>query len=175
MQKNKTLIQFFEWYVPADGQHWKRFENAVPTLLSLGITAAWLPPAYKGTRGKESEGYDVYDIYDLGEFEQKGTVATKYGSREEYIRAVNVARDAGLQVYIDVVLNHMGGAEQLEKIKVKKVDPANRLNFISDEMEIDAYTRFTFPGRAGKYSDFVWDYECFTGVDYAANLNENAI
>ena len=149
MKKNKTLIQFFEWYVPADGQHWKRFEKAVPELLSLGITAAWLPPAYKGTRGKESEGYDVYDIYDLGEFEQKGTVATKYGPREEYIRAVNVARDAGLQVYIDVVLNHMGGAEQLEKIKVKKVDPANRLKFISDEMEIEAYTKFTV-SRAGR-------------------------
>src|SRR5688572_23870728 len=80
--QNKTLIQFFEWYVPADGNHWNRFRDAVPELISMGITAVWLPPAYKGTRGNESEGYDVYDIYDLGEFDQKGTIPTKYGSKQ---------------------------------------------------------------------------------------------
>src|SRR5688500_3018598 len=61
MAKNKTFIQFFEWYIPADGGHWKRFADAVPGLLEHGISAAWLPPAYKGTRGNQSEGYDVYD------------------------------------------------------------------------------------------------------------------
>ncbi|MET0245077.1 MAG: alpha-amylase family glycosyl hydrolase, partial [Flavitalea sp.] len=119
MAVNQTLIQFFEWYVPADGQHWNRFKNSVKHLMEQGITAAWLPPAYKGTRGNLSEGYDVYDIYDLGEFDQKKTVATKYGSKSDYQAAVAAARDAGLKVYIDVVLNHMGGAEELEKIKVR--------------------------------------------------------
>ena len=173
--ENKTLIQFFEWYCAADGQHWNRFANEIPRLLSLGITAAWLPPAYKGTRGHLSEGYDVYDIYDLGEFDQKNTVRTKYGTKQAYVDAVNAARQAGLQVYIDVVLNHMGGAEEKERIKVRKVDPANRLKFISDEMEIEAYTKFTFPGRAGKYSTFQWNHQCFTGIDHAADIKENAI
>jgi alpha-amylase len=175
MEQNRTLIQFFEWYCPADGNHWNHFAGQVDHLLSLGITAAWLPPAYKGTRGPFSEGYDVYDIYDLGEFDQKGSVGTKYGKKEEYIKAVNVARSAGLQIYIDVVLNHMGGGEETEKIRVKKVDPDNRLVCTSDEMEIEAYTRFTFPGRAGKHSTFTWDKECFTGLDYAANTDESAI
>jgi alpha-amylase len=173
--ENKTLIQFFEWYCPADGRHWNRFAEEIPRLISMGITAAWLPPAYKGTRGSLSEGYDVYDIYDLGEFDQKQSVRTKYGTRQEYIGAVNAARRAGLKVYIDVVLNHMGGAEETERIKVKKVDPANRLKFISEEMEIEAYTKFIFQGRAGKYSTFQWDHHCFTGIDHAANTNENAI
>ncbi len=175
MANNKTLIQFFEWYVPADGSHWKRFKAAVPELQSLGITGAWLPPAYKGTRGKESEGYDVYDIFDLGEFDQKGTIATKYGTKEEYIDAVTAAREAGMEVFIDVVLNHMGGAEELERIKVRKVDPEDRRKFLSEEMEVTAYTKFTFPGRKGKYSDFKWNYECFTGIDYAADRKESAI
>ena len=43
-QQNKTLIQFFEWYCPADGGHWNRFAQAVPSLRDMGITAAWLPP-----------------------------------------------------------------------------------------------------------------------------------
>jgi alpha-amylase len=172
---NKTLIQFFEWYVPADGNHWNRFKDAVPELVSLGITAVWLPPAYKGTRGKESEGYDVYDIFDLGEFDQKGTVATKYGSKQAYIEAVAKAREAGLDVYVDVVLNHMGGAEETEKFPARKVDPANRTKFISGELEVEAYTKFRFPGRKGKYSDFTWDYHCFTGVDHDVNNPAPAI
>lgn len=173
--RNKTLIQFFEWYCPADGKHWNRFAQAIQHLLSLGITAAWLPPAYKGTRGKLSEGYDVYDIYDLGEFDQKGSVRTKYGTKKEYIKAVSAARGAGLEVYIDVVLNHMGGAEETERIKVRKVDEYDRTKFTSDEMEIEAYTKFTFPGRSGKHSKFRWNHQCFTGIDYAAAPKENSI
>jgi len=102
-------------------------------------------------------------------------VRTKYGSKEEYVRAINQARTLGMQVYIDVVLNHMGGAEEMERIRVKRVDSDDRLKFTSDEMEIDAYTRFTFPGRRGKYSSFQWDHQCFTGLDYAADRKENSI
>jgi alpha-amylase len=173
--ENKTLVQFFEWYCPADGQHWKWFADEIPHLISSGITAAWLPPAYKGTRGPESEGYDVYDIYDLGEFNQKGSIRTKYGTKEEYTAAVQKARVSGLEIYIDIVLNHMGGADEKERIRVKKVDPSNRLQFMSDEIEIEAYTRFTFPGRNKQHSDFQWNYQCFTGLDYATDLRENAI
>lgn len=173
--QNQTLIQFFEWYLLADGQHWNKFANEASNLISMGITAAWLPPAYKGTRGAESEGYDVYDIYDLGEFDQKGSVRTKYGTKKEYLQAVKKAGDLGMKVYVDIVLNHMGGAEETERIKVKKVDPANRLLFTSGEMEIEAYTRFTFPGRKGKYSKFTWDHQCFTGIDHATDHKEAAI
>ncbi|MBO9657269.1 MAG: alpha-amylase, partial [Chitinophagaceae bacterium] len=175
MITNSTLIQFFEWYCKGSGHHWKHFQQEIPTLLDLGITDVWLPPAYKGTRGALSEGYDVYDIYDLGEFDQKGTVKTKYGTKQEYVDAITEARRRGLRVYIDVVLNHMGGAEETEKLMVRKVDPKNRLKFISDPMEIEAYTKFVFPGRAGKYSTFNWDHHCFTGIDHAVGIKEPAI
>ena len=175
MTRNKTLIQFFEWYCPADGNHWSRFQQEAPSLLELGITAAWLPPAYKGTRGPESEGYDVYDIYDLGEFDQKGSVRTKYGDKQAYIDCVNYARQLGLQVYVDVVLNHMGGAEEKETITVKQVDDEDRRIFIGPEKQIEAYTHFLFPGRKGKYSSFDWNKECFTGIDYAADTGETGI
>ena len=53
-----------------------------------GVTAVWLPPAYKGASGANDVGYAVYDLYDLGEFNQKGTVETKYGSKDEYLSAI---------------------------------------------------------------------------------------
>jgi alpha-amylase len=173
--ENKTLVQFFDWYCADDGKHWKRFKDETPKLNSLGFTAAWLPPAYKGTRGASSEGYDVYDIYDLGEFYQKETTRTKYGSKTEYIDAIGEARAAGLKIYIDVVLNHMGGAEEKERIKVRMADPEDRTKLGPEEFEIEAYTKFTFPGRNGKYSTFNWDHHCFTGIDHAADRGENAI
>ena len=40
-------------------------------LAAMGITDVWLPPAYKGSAGGFSVGYDTYDLFDLGEFEQK--------------------------------------------------------------------------------------------------------
>lgn len=173
--KNKTLIQFFEWYVNPPEGLWNMVAAQAHHLVNLGITAVWLPPAYKGTRGAASEGYDVYDIYDLGEFDQKGTVATKYGTKEEYINAVKTLQQAGLEVYIDIVLNHMGGADETEKVKARKVNSDNRLEFTSEAIEIEAFTKFTFPGRNGKYSDFVWDHHCFTGVDYDNATGDTSI
>src|SRR5215217_4213859 len=172
---NFTMLQFFEWYCPADGTLWNHFKNEAPRLKNLGIDSAWLPPAHKGMEGPESSGYDSYDLYDLGEFDQKGSVRTKYGTKQELIEAIAAGQEAGLQVYCDIVLNHMGGADEKETVPVKEVTPENRNEFVSDTFEIEAYTKFTFPGRAGQYSQFVWDYQCFSGVDYNASTEQNAI
>ncbi len=173
--KNGTILQAFHWYLPADGQFWNKLKTDASRLAQMGITAIWLPPAGKGTEGKDSIGYDIYDIYDLGEFNQKGSVRTKYGTKDELVAACQTLRAAGIQVYVDVVLNHMGGADEKERVLVRQVNPDDRNEFTSDPFEIEAYTKFTFPGRAGKYSQFIWDYHCFTGVDYADDLEENGI
>lgn len=166
LMDNKTLFQFFEWYLPEDGQHWKRLETEAGKLARLGITGVWTPPAYKGQAGKSDVGYGVYDLYDLGEFDQKGTVPTKYGTRDEYLRAVRACHDAGLEVYADIVLNHRMGADEAETVRADAVNSANRNQDISPNEEIQAWTKFTFPGRHGKYSDFVWNWSCFDGVDW---------
>ncbi len=135
----------------------------------------WLTPACKGKEGGNANGYDVYDIFDIGEFDQKGSVRTKYGTKQQYVDAVAALQKKGIQVYGDVVLNHKGGADEIERIKVLRVDPENRNAFIGEPFNIDAYTKFTFPGRQGKHSTFIWDHTCFSGVDYAADLGETAI
>ena len=169
---NGTMMQYFHWYYPADGSLWKQVKEKAEEIASMGITALWLPPAYKGKEGGATPGYDVYDLYDLGEFDQKGSVRTKYGTKEEYVEAVNALHEKGIQVIVDVVFNHKGGADEKERIKVIRVDPENRNVFLGGAFDIDAYTKFTFPGRAGKYSQFIWDYKCFTGVDYADDLKQ---
>ena len=172
---NGTMMQYFHWYINKGDELWQKVAEDAEHLASLGINAVWLPPAFKGKDGENANGYDVYDIFDLGEFDQKGSVRTRYGTKEQYIAAVDALHKHGVQVYGDVVLNHKAGADETERIKVIRVDPDDRTKFIGEPFDIDGYTKFTFQGRNKKYSEFIWNYTCFSGIDYAADLNENAI
>ena len=89
---NGTLMQWFHWYLPDDGSHWQNLKKEAQSLAQVGISALWLPPAYKGMAGASDVGYGVYDLYDLGEFDQHGSVRTKYGTKHEYITAVKACR-----------------------------------------------------------------------------------
>jgi len=173
--QNGTMMQYFHWYYNRDGSLWKKVRKEAPYLASIGINAVWLPPAYKGTGGKMSIGYDVYDLYDLGEFDSKGSVRTKYGTRKEYLDAIEELHKHNIQVYVDIVLNHLGGADETELIDVVEVNQDNRNEVVSEPHKIEAYTRFTYPARKGKHSTFTWNHECFTGVDYDHGNQRNGI
>ena len=170
-----TMLQYFHWYLPNDGNLWKQLSSEAARLKELGFYTLWLPPACKGTSGGYSVGYDTYDLYDLGEFDQKGSVRTKYGTKKELIAAIKAVHDVGMRAMVDIVLNHKAGGDETEKVSVVKVDSENRNKVISEPFEIEAYTKFTFPGRGDKYSNFEWNSRCFTAVDYAADLEESGI
>ncbi len=175
MEQQKTLLQYFEWYLPTDGGHWRRAAADAPHLAALGFTGVWLPPAYKGHQGQADVGYGVYDLYDLGEFDQKGTVPTKYGRREEYLSAIKALQKSGIQVYGDIVLNHRMGADECEEVCARRSAGDDRNRDVSDPVSITAWTKFTFPGRGGKYSDFQWDWTCFDGVDWDDKRDVTAV
>ena len=174
-KENGVMFQYFEWYLPADSSLWKKLAEDAQSLSDKGVTSVWLPPAYKGQAGVNDTGYGVYDLYDLGEFDQKGTVPTKYGTKDEYIDAVKRLQACGIDVYADIVLNHRMGADETELIQAVKVNEGNRTETISEPKTIEAWTKFTYPGRGGKYSDFVWDHTCFNGVDYDEYKDKCAI
>jgi len=169
---NGVMMQYFHWYTPADGSLWEQLALRAKELAGAGITALWLPPAYKGIGGTEDVGYGVYDLYDLGEFDQKGAVRTKYGTREQYLQAAKQLQLSGIQVYADAVLNHRMGADQAELCLATPYARGDRLHPKGELREIQAYTGFTFPGRAGVHSCFSWSWQHFDAVDYD-QLNPN--
>ena len=57
--QNGTMIQYFHWYYPNDGSLWTKVIEEAEHLANLGINAVWLPPAYKGTVGKDTVGYRI--------------------------------------------------------------------------------------------------------------------
>lgn len=163
---NGVMMQSFHWYVPCNGMHWCEISQKATELAEAGFTAMWLPPAYKGVEGSADVGYGAYDLYDLGEFQQQGTIGTKYGTREQYLTAIETLRSIGIQVYADAVLNHKDGADAAERIRATPYLKNNRLKCCGRLQPVEAYTCFTFPGRNGKYSTMQWNWQHFDAVNY---------
>ena len=158
-----VMFQYFEWNSPADGSLWDELAFRATELHNLGVTAVWMPPAYKDMAGGLGVGYGVYDLYDLGEFDQKGSVRTRYGTRDQYLAAVKAVKEAGMFAYADVVFNHRMGADSEETITVVEVDKSDRSTDIGGEQEIRVWSRFDFAGRAGQYSEMTYNAEHFGG------------
>jgi alpha-amylase len=169
---NGAMMQFFHWYTPEDGSLWKLLAKEAVALSKAGITSVWLPPAYKGAVGSADVGYGVYDIFDLGEFEQKGSIRTKYGTRGEYLQAISAAHAAGIQVYADVVFNHKLGGDKEEDFNATPYNPENRNEPTGELKPIRAWTHFIFPGRGTKYSSLEWHWWHFNAIDFNA-LTDN--
>lgn len=163
--ENGVMMQYFEWNLPNNGNLWKQLKKDASHLHEIGVTAIWIPPAYKADE-QQDEGYATYDLYDLGEFDQKCTVRTKYGTKEELKAMIDELHKYHISVYLDVVLNHKAGGDYTEKFMVVEVDPTDRTIPVSDEFEVQGWTGYNFHGRGDKYSDFKWHWYHFSGTGF---------
>lgn len=174
VKRNHTMMQFFEWHLANDGDHWNRLQMLAKELKKHGIDALWIPPATKGV-SQDDNGYGVYDGYDLGEFKQKESLRTKYGTKQELLDGIEACQNEGIRIFADIVMNHKAGADETEKFEVVEVDPDDRERVITDPFEIEGWTKFTFHGREEEYSSFQWNYHHFNGTDYDANEDKKGI
>ena len=158
------MMQFFHWYNASDGTLWEELAGKARELKESGITGIWFPPCYKAMGGAHDVGYGAYDLFDLGEFDQKGSIRTKYGTKAQLIEAVKAVQSVGMQAYADIVLNHKQGADEVEEGIAREVDCDNRLNARGDLYPIKAWTHFHFPGRKGAYSTMEWHWNHFNAV-----------
>lgn len=173
---NGVMMQYFHWYYPDDGSLWNQVAEKAEELVKVGITSLWLPPAYKGGVGGYDVGYGVYDLFDLGEFDQKGSIRTKYGTKAEYINAIETAHRFGLRIYADVVFNHKLGADEEEEMEATPFSYDNRYQTVGEYQHIKAWTSFTFPGRGDKYSSMKWHWWHFDAISHNSyNPDVNAI
>ena len=114
-----VMLQTFHWDCPREDkrefQWWKYINEQIPSLAKVGFTPLWLPPIHKAANlGGPSMGYDPYDYYDLGEFDQKGSIPTWFGTRKELETLIANAHKHRLSVVADIVINHNSGADVQE-------------------------------------------------------------
>ncbi len=167
-----VMFQYFEWNCRSDGSLWRELADKAIALKELGVTAVWTPPPCKGLSGANETGYAAYDLYDLGEFNQKGSIRTKYGTKDEFLAAVRAVQDAGMEVYADTVLNHKMGGDETEEVEIEEVCCDNRNCPSSEPYKIKAWSHYYFPGRGEKYSNFKWHWQHFNAFGANANAPE---
>lgn len=172
---NETLLQGFEWFQAGGGVYWNLMASRASSLADMGISAVWLPPPSKAYSGAVSVGYDPYDLWDLGEFNQMGTTATKWGTKDEFFAAVGALKDAGITSYVDAVLNHRMGGDATETFTVQVANATDRFLNVGGDITIEAWTKYTFAARNGAYSSLTLNHESFTAIDYDQSTGEAAI
>ncbi|KAF5515320.1 Glucan 1,4-alpha-maltohexaosidase [Colletotrichum siamense] len=172
--QNPVQLQAFEWNLPADHSHWKRLRLALPSLRAVGVNSLWLPPGSKA-KDPESNGYDIYDAWDLGEFDQKGSVPTKWGTKEDLMALAAESNKNGIGLVWDAIHNHRAYADETEMVKVVEVDPRDRRIDITDTYEIEAWTKFNYKARGGKYSTFTYNKTHFNGTDWNQQNSKRSI
>lgn len=180
---NKTILQAFEWHTtsptlsiqldPKTGaltdtlsSHWSYLTSLLPGLHSLGITSLWIPPACKSTSLRDN-GYGIYDLYDLGEFNTKGSLSTKWGTKSELHTLCARAKELGMGIIFDAILNHRAAADGSEDCLAVCVDAKNRNKEVDGSRRtIEAWTRFDYDARNQRYSPLRYNKSHFSGVDW---------
>ncbi len=92
-----TVLQYFE-------ATYKTIESRTPDVFQAGYGSIYTPPPGRADTGNLSVGYDQYDRFDLG----KPGNPTLYGTETGLRSAVGGIHQAGLDYYLDLVLNHNG-------------------------------------------------------------------
>lgn len=133
--QNDVMMQAFYWDVPVDetnknGTWWDNLNQKSDAMKSAGFTGLWVPAPSKGNFGIVDMGYGVFDHYDLGNYDQKGTIETRFGSRSELEAMITKMHSNNIEVYADIILNHIytneDQAEDNPAVKAYVFDEAYR-------------------------------------------------
>jgi alpha-amylase len=108
-----VMMQGFYWDCP---EGWyavmtEKAEELCDMRGGQGIDRMWFPAPQKSHSGRYSMGYDPYDYYDLGQYDQQGTTATRFGTQEDLRRTLALYRSKKVACMADIILNHRSGGK----------------------------------------------------------------
>lgn len=108
----EVMMQAFYWDVTPGGVWWDTIDSKLDSWASAGITSMWLPVISKAGSGGFSMGYDPYDYFDFGQYNQKGTTETRFGSYTELKSLISDAKAKNMKLVADIVINHNSGGDR---------------------------------------------------------------
>ena len=151
VQKSDVFIEGFYWNSTPGGIWWDSLAHLAPSLAASGFGAIWFPPPTKGAAGALSMGYDIYDQYDFGDYNQKGSLATRFGTRAALVNAINAYHTNGMQVFADAVMGHMDGGDQYTRYDCI---PTSAPFLPSDS----SWLIFNYPNGSGRFKKTAKDF-----------------
>ncbi len=101
----EVMLQWFE-------TDWNEIYRRLPEVAEIGYDYLWLPPPTKAPTGLGTKwgnvGYNLYDRFDIGDIPQRGSLATRYGTRGDLRNMVDKAHQCDVKIIPDIVMNHNG-------------------------------------------------------------------
>jgi trehalose synthase len=126
--------------------------SRVDYLAGLGVTCIWLMPFFP-TADKD-DGYDICEHYAIDH---------RLGSFGDFTEFVRTARDRGMRVIADLVVNHTSDQHPWFQAARQSRDSRFREFYVwRDEIPADGPTGVVFPGA----QDGVWTYDPEAGQYY---------
>ena len=121
-------------------------------LAGIGVSILWLMP-FHPTPDRD-DGYDVVDFYGVDQ---------RLGTLGDFVELVRTARDRGIRVIIDLVVNHTSERHPwFQSARSERDSPFRDWYVWADEPQDDGSMTETFPGEQGG----VWTYDRKTGQHY---------
>jgi trehalose synthase len=120
-------------------------------LAELGVTCLWLMPFYP--TADRDDGYDVTDYYG---------VDPRLGSAGDFVELVRTARDRGMRVIVDLVVNHTSDRHPWFKAARSPSSPFHDFYVWRTDEPPDTSKDVVFPDQ----EDSLWQYDDKAGAWY---------
>jgi trehalose synthase len=121
-------------------------------LSGIGITCLWLMPFYPSPN--RDDGYDVVDYY---------TVDPRLGTLGEFVEFVRTARDRGIRVIVDLVVNHTSNQHPwFQAARADRDSPYREFYIWRDEPPEQESSKPVFPDA----EDSIWSWDEAAGQYY---------
>jgi trehalose synthase len=144
-----------ETYVDGDGDgcgDFRGLTQQIDHLQRLGVTCVWLMPFYPSP--DRDDGYDITDFY---------TVDPRLGTLGDFVEFVRTARDRGMRVIADLVVNHTSAQHPWFQSARSSPDSPYRDWYVwRDEPPSDGPQGVTFPDQETS----LWEYDDTAGQHY---------
>ena len=118
-------------------------------IASLGVDVIWLSPVYASPN--EDNGYDISDYT---------AIHPDYGTMEDFDRLMAEAKKRGLEIIMDLVINHTSTAHEWFQLSRRKVEPYRDFYYWSDEIEN------TPNNWTGFFGGGTWEYDSERRASY---------
>jgi trehalose synthase len=126
--------------------------SRIDYLAQLGVTCLWLMPFYPTP--DRDDGYDITDHYD---------VDPRLGTLGDLVELVRTARDRGIRVIADLVVNHTSDQHPwFRSARSSKDSPFRDFYVWRSDPPPDTSSKVTFPGQ----QDSLWEHDEKTGEWY---------
>jgi hypothetical protein len=114
-------------------------------LAGLGVTCLWLMPFYPSPN--HDDGYDITDYYGVDE---------RLGSLGDFVALVRTAKDRGLRVIVDLVVNHTSDQHPWFRSAKRSRNSRYRDYYVwRDEPQEEPHSDVVFPDA----EDSIWTYD----------------